>query len=315
MGKTAYPKEFSEKLKEVMKDGRLLQREPMQKHTTFRVGGPADWFAYIESVDMLREVIALCKQYEIPYCVIGNGSNLLVSDQGIRGVVLRLSGEFEEVTLNESVPEGICRITAGAGAMLSRLALAAGKKGFTGLEFAGGIPGTVGGAVLMNAGAYGGEIKDTIWAAEVLSPDGTIKRMTKEELEFSYRHSSLMETGDIVLRAYFTLTILPKIQIFASMESYKKARQEKQPLEFPSAGSTFKRPAGHFAGKLIQDAGLMGVKIGGAQVSAKHAGFVINAGNATAEDVYQLILHIKKTVEEKFQVTLEPEVRFLGEFN
>ncbi len=306
--------EFSVRLREVMKEGRLLEAEPMAKHTTFRVGGPADWFAYIENVEMLQKVIALCKQYEMPYYIIGNGSNVLVSDGGIRGVVLRLSGEFDEVILNESVPEGICRITAGAGAMLSRLAMAAGKKGFTGLEFAGGIPGTVGGAVLMNAGAYGGEIKDTLWAVDVLAEDGTIKRLSRDELKLSYRHSILMETGGIVLKAYFTLTIRPKIQIFATMESYKKARQEKQPLEFPSAGSTFKRPVGYFAGKLIQDAGLMGCRIGGAEVSKKHAGFVINAGNATAADVCELIEHIKKTVKEQSGVTLEPEVRFLGDF-
>ena len=314
MGEITYPKEFSAGLKEIMKDGRLLENEPMAKHITFRTGGPADWYAYIENVEMLQRVIALCKQFDVPYYVIGNGSNVLVSDAGIRGVVLRLSGEFDEITLNESVPEGICRITAGAGAMLSRLAMAAGKKGFTGLEFAGGIPGTIGGAVLMNAGAYGGEIKDTLRAVEVLTEDGTIQRLSTEELNLSYRHSVLMETGGIVLKAYFTLTIRPKIQIFATMESYKKARQEKQPLEFPSAGSTFKRPTGYFAGKLIQDAGLKGYQIGGAMVSTKHAGFVINAGNATAKDVCGLIAHITKTVREQFGVTLEPEVRFLGEF-
>jgi UDP-N-acetylmuramate dehydrogenase len=307
-------REFSVKLRELMKEGRLLEKEPMAKHITFRVGGPADWYAYIETVEMLRNVIALCRQYGIPYYIIGNGSNVLVSDDGIRGVVLRLSGEFDEITLNESVPEGICRITAGAGTMLSRLSMAAGKKGFTGLEFAGGIPGTIGGAVLMNAGAYGGEIKDTIWAVDVLEQDGTIVRLTKEELELSYRHSRLMETGGIVLKAYFTLKIRPKIEIFAAMESYKKARQEKQPLELPSAGSTFKRPAGYFAGKLIQDAGLKGCKIGGAQVSEKHAGFVVNAQNATAADVRAVIEHVKKTVKEQFGVELEPEVRFLGEF-
>ena len=166
----------------------------------------------------------------------------------------------------------------------------------------------------MNAGAYGGEIKDTIVAADVLTKDGEIRRLEKEELQLSYRHSVMMESGDIVLRAYFTLTVRPKLQIFAVMESYKKARQEKQPLEYPSAGSTFKRPVGHFAGKLIQDAGLSGCKVGGAMVSTKHAGFVINAGGATAADVYNLIQHIKATVKEKFQVELEPEVRFLGEF-
>lgn len=166
----------------------------------------------------------------------------------------------------------------------------------------------------MNAGAYGGEIKDTIVAADVLTKDGEIKRLNNEELKLSYRHSIMMESGDIVLRAYFKLAVRPKLQIFAIMESYRKARQEKQPLEYPSAGSTFKRPEGYFAGKLIQDAGLQGYSVGGAMVSMKHAGFVINAGGATAEDIYRLIQHIQKTVKEKFQVTLEPEVRFLGDF-
>lgn len=307
-------KEFSVRLRECMEGARLLKEEPMAKHTTFRVGGPADWFAYVESTEMLRAVLSLCKEYGVPYHVVGNGSNLLAADAGVRGVVIRLAGEFEKLVLEETVPEGVCRIMAGAGAMLSRLAMAAGKKGFAGLEFASGIPGTIGGAVWMNAGAYGGEIKDTIEAAEVLTKEGEIKCLTKDELKLSYRHSILMETGDIVLRAWFSLKVQPKIQIFAVMESYKKARIAKQPLEYPSAGSTFKRPAGHFAGKLIQDAGLSGYRIGGAQVSKKHAGFVINAGKATAGDIVALMEHIRKTVEEQFQVTLEPEVRFLGEF-
>lgn len=314
MGNTKYNKEFSTKLRECMGEGRLLNNEPMAKHVTFRTGGPADWYAYIESVQMLKDVVALCKQHQVPYHVIGNGSNLLVSDAGVEGVVLRLAGEFDEITLQESVPEGICYVTAGAGAMLSRLAMAAGKKGFTGLEFAGGIPGTVGGAVLMNAGAYGGEIKNSIVAADVLTEEGEVKRIEAADLQLSYRHSALMESGDIILRAYFSLTVQPKIQIFAEMESYKKARQEKQPLEFPSAGSTFKRPTGHFAGKLIQDAGLSGFRVGGAQVSTKHAGFVINEKNATSTEIYELILQVQKTVKEKFGVTLEPEVRFLGQF-
>lgn len=166
----------------------------------------------------------------------------------------------------------------------------------------------------MNAGAYGGEIKDTIVAIDVMTKDGEVRRLEKEELKLSYRHSAMMDSGDIVLKAYFKLTVRPKLHIFAIMESYRKARQEKQPLEFPSAGSTFKRPEGYFAGKLIQDAGLSGYSVGGAMVSTKHAGFVINAGGATSTDIYRLIQHIQKTVKEKFQVDLEPEVRFLGEF-
>ena len=314
MGNTKNKEITLRRLQEILGADHVFPEEPMQKHITFRVGGPAEWFVLADTVEQLQQVIALCKEQEEPYYVIGNGSDLLVSDSGVRGVIIRLAGEFEEIVSKETVNEGICNICAGAGVMLATLSLRAGKKGFTGLEFANGIPGTVGGAVLMNAGAYGGEIKDTIVAVDVMTKDGDIRRLEKEELQLAYRHSVMMESGDIVLKAYFTLKVRPKLQIFAVMESYRKARQEKQPLEYPSAGSTFKRPAGYFAGKLIQDAGLSGYTIGGAMVSTKHAGFVINAGGATATEVYQLIQHIQKTVKEKFQVELEPEVRFLGEF-
>lgn len=314
MGNTKNKEIMLRRLQEILGADHVFPEEPMHKHITFRVGGPAEWFVLADTVEQLQRIIALCKEQEEPYYVIGNGSDLLVSDTGVRGVIIRLAGEFAEITAKEAVNEGVCNICAGAGVMLATLSLRAGKKGFTGLEFANGIPGTVGGAVLMNAGAYGGEIKDTIVEAEVLTKDGEVCRRSREELKLSYRHSLVMENGDIVLRAYFTLKVRPKLEIFAIMESYRKARQEKQPLEFPSAGSTFKRPEGHFAGKLIQDAGLSGYSIGDAMVSTKHAGFVINAGKATANDVYQLIQHIRHTVREKFQVELEPEVRFLGEF-
>lgn len=314
MGNTGNKESMLRCLQEILGADHVFPEEPMHKHITFRVGGPAEWFVLVDTTDQLRQVITLCKEQQEPYYVIGNGSDLLVSDTGVRGVIIRLAGEFEEIAAKEKVNEGVCDVCAGAGVMLASLSLRAGKKGFTGLEFANGIPGTVGGAVLMNAGAYGGEIKDTIVAADVMTREGEIKRLTKEELQLSYRHSVMMESGDIVLKAYFVLTVRPKLQIFAVMESYRKARQEKQPLEYPSAGSTFKRPEGFFAGKLIQDAGLSGYKTGGAMVSTKHAGFVINAGGATARDIYQLIQHIRKTVKDKFQVELEPEVRFLGEF-
>lgn len=314
MGNTKNRELMLHRLQEILGVDHVFPEEPMQKHITFRVGGPAEWFVLVDTIHQLKLVLALCKELEEPYYVIGNGSDLLVSDTGVRGVIIRLAGEFQEVIPKELVNEGICNIQAGAGVMLAALSLRAGKKGFTGLEFANGIPGTVGGAVLMNAGAYGGEIKDTIVAVEVMTKDGEVRRLEKEELKLSYRHSAMMESGDIVLKAYFTLKVRPKLEIFAIMESYRKARQEKQPLEYPSAGSTFKRPQGYFAGKLIQDAGLSGYKVGGAMVSTKHAGFVINAGGATATEVYQLIQHIRKTVKEKFQVELEPEVRFLGEF-
>ena len=314
MGNTNNKKVMLCRLQEILGAEHVFPEEPMAKHITFRVGGPAEWFVRVNTIEQLKQVLALCKEQEEPYYIIGNGSDLLVSDAGVRGVIIRLAGEFEEVIPRETVNEGICDICAGAGVMLAALSLRAGKKGFTGLEFANGIPGTVGGAVLMNAGAYGGEIKDTIVAIDVMTKDGEVRRLEKEELKLSYRHSAMMDSGDIVLKAYFKLTVRPKLHIFAIMESYRKARQEKQPLEFPSAGSTFKRPEGYFAGKLIQDAGLSGYSVGGAMVSTKHAGFVINAGGATATDIYRLIQHIQKTVKEKFQVDLEPEVRFLGEF-
>ena len=314
MGNTNNKKVMLCRLQEILGAEHVFPEEPMAKHITFRVGGPAEWFVRVNTIEQLKQVLALCKEQEEPYYIIGNGSDLLVSDAGVRGVIIRLAGEFEEIVSKETVNEGICDICAGAGVMLATLSLRAGKKGFTGLEFANGIPGTVGGAVLMNAGAYGGEIKDTIVAIDVMTKDGEVRRLEKEELKLSYRHSAMMDSGDIVLKAYFKLTVRPKLHIFAIMESYRKARQEKQPLEFPSAGSTFKRPEGYFAGKLIQDAGLSGYSVGGAMVSTKHAGFVINSGGATATDIYRLIQHIQKTVKEKFQVDLEPEVRFLGEF-
>jgi len=314
MGNTENKTVMLRRLQEILGADNVFPEEPMHKHITFRVGGPAEWFVLVKTTEQLKEVLALCKEQEELYYIIGNGSDLLVSDAGVRGVIIRLAGEFEEIAAKETVNEGICDVCAGAGVMLASLSMRAGKKGFTGLEFANGIPGTVGGAVLMNAGAYGSEIKDTIVAAEVMTKEGEIRRLEKEELKLTYRHSVMMESGDIVLKAYFKLTVRPKLQIFAIMESYRKARQEKQPLEYPSAGSTFKRPEGYFAGKLIQDADLQGYSIGGAMVSTKHAGFVINAGGATAAEVYQLIQYIKKTVKDKFQVELEPEVRFLGEF-
>lgn len=314
MGNAKKSEYITGRLREIVGEKRVLTNEPMAKHTTFRVGGAAEWFVLAGSETELKQVLLLCREQNVPYCVVGNGSDLLVSDSGIEGVVIRLTGEFEEISKKEEVTKGICNVCAGAGVMLTRFALAVGRKGFTGLEFACGIPGTVGGAVLMNAGAYGGEIKDTIVAADVLTKDGEICRVEKEEMQLSYRHSAMMENGAIVLRAYFVLSVRPKLQIYVEMESYRKARQEKQPLEYPSAGSTFKRPKGQFAGKLIQDAGLRGFRIGGAMVSEKHAGFLINYDHATASDVYQLMEYVKTEVKEKFQVELEPEVRLLGKF-
>lgn len=307
---------FSEKIEQVIPKARRFRKESMKRHTTFRVGGPADWYLQVESVGELQEVIAVCKEYQVEWQVLGNGSNVLVSDQGYRGVICRLTGpEFEAVKVVDDFSTGIGTVTAGAGALMSKLAMTVGKKGFTGLEFAGGIPGTVGGGVWMNAGAYGGEISQVLVSALLLTKNGELRQVTKEELGLSYRHSVLQETGEIVLQAVFELKVLPKLQIFVVMESLKKARFAKQPLEYPSAGSTFKRPEGYFAGKLIQDAGLSGCRIGGAEVSTKHAGFLINTGTATATDLVHLIRHVQQTVKEKYGVQLEPEVRFLGSFD
>ena len=302
---------FSNQLKEILGEDRVLIDEPMCKHTTFRIGGPAEWFVLVHKIEELQQVTMLCKEQGVLYYVIGNGSDLLVSDTGVSGVIIRLAGDFETIELEEIVPEGIGHICAGAGAMLSSLALRAGKKGFTGLEFASGIPGTVGGAVLMNAGAYGGEIKDTIVAVDVLTKNGIIKRLERDALDLSYRHSAIMESGDIVLKAHFSLSVRPKIHIFAVMESYKKSRQAKQPLEYPSAGSTFKRGTDFITAKLIDECGLKGYQIGGAQISEKHAGFIINKENATAEDVIKLMEYTKQQIYNKFGKIIEPEIEII----
>ena len=296
-----------EKLSSIAGKENVLRDEPMSRHTTFRTGGPAE---YLVSPDMdgLPGVISFCREQGIPLTVIGNGSNLLVGDKGISGVVVEIGRSMGEIRLEGN------KITAQAGALLSAVSARAAAEGLTGLEFASGIPGSVGGAVIMNAGAYGGEMKDTLVAATVLTKEGEIVRLPAEELDLSYRHSNLPEKESIVLEAEFVLTEGDVDQIAATLAELKQQRTSKQPLEYPSAGSTFKRPEGHFAGKLIEDAGLKGYTIGGAQVSEKHCGFVINKGGATSEDVLNLIRHIQDVVQEQFGVALETEVRLIGEF-
>lgn len=296
-----------EKLSSIAGKENVLRDEPMSRHTTFRTGGPAE---YLVSPDMdgLPGVIAFCREQGIPLTVIGNGSNLLVGDKGISGVVVEIGRSMGEIRLEGN------KITAQAGALLSAVSARAAAEGLSGLEFASGIPGSVGGAVIMNAGAYGGEMKDTLVAATVLTKEGEIVRLPAEELDLSYRHSNLPEKESIVLEAEFVLTEGDVDQIAATLAELKQQRTSKQPLEYPSAGSTFKRPEGHFAGKLIEDAGLKGYTIGGAQVSEKHCGFVINKGGATSEDVLNLIRHIQDVVQEQFGVALETEVRLIGEF-
>ena len=284
-----------------------MEAEALSRHTTFRVGGPADLLVK-PTIEELVSIVELCAQKQVPYTIIGNGSNLLVSDQGIRGVVIELGSEAQQMHWEGS------RLTVQAGAMLSKIAHEAAARGLSGLEFAAGIPGTVGGAVVMNAGAYGGEIAQIIQEAEVLTKEGKRQVLSKEELELSYRHSVIPERAYIVLGATFLLEKGTQEEIVHQMDAYMQSRREKQPLNYPSAGSTFKRPEGYFAGKLIMDAGLRGYQVGGAQVSEKHCGFVINRGEATAKDILTLMQDVQRIVQEKYQVTLEPEVKMLGEF-
>ncbi len=298
---------FQEKLLQILTKEQILIDEPMSRHTTFRVGGPADYYLKPE-LAQTAEILKLCREDGLSVQVIGNGSNLLVGDRGIRGVVLEIGTSVAEVSV-----EGT-QIRAEAGATLAKLAQEAAKAGLAGLEFASGIPGTVGGAVVMNAGAYGGEVKDVLQYAKILCEDGEVREFTAEELELSYRHSIVPEINGIVLEAVFVLEEAKESQIRARMEELREQRTTKQPLEYPSAGSTFKRPEGYFAGKLIMDAGLRGYRVGDAQVSEKHCGFVINRGQATAADILKLIEDVKAVVLEQFGVELEPEVKLVGEF-
>ncbi len=281
-------------------------QEPMANHTTFRIGGPAQIFVIPETTEEIRQIVRLCKEREVPYFVLGRGSNLLVSDAGMEGVVLQIYDNYSDFSIDGN------QVKAQAGVMLSKIGYAVKEKGLNGFEFAAGIPGTLGGAVMMNAGAYGGEMKDIITSVQLMDEDGNLLEKSCDEMEFSYRHSILTEQKLLVLGATITLTQGDKKVIEERMQELATARRKKQPLEFPSAGSTFKRPEGYFAGKLIMDAGLCGYQVGGAQVSEKHCGFVINRGNATAADVLQLVTDVKKKVYEKFQVELEPEIRLVG---
>ncbi|MCC8028995.1 MAG: UDP-N-acetylmuramate dehydrogenase [Lachnospiraceae bacterium] len=283
----------------------VLRDEPMSRHTTFRVGGPAAYYVTPDR-ESLPGVTAFCREHEIPCLVIGNGSNLLCGDGGVEGVVVEIGKRMSEVRV-----DGAC-VTAEAGALLSAIAAKAAAEGLAGFEFAAGIPGSIGGAAVMNAGAYGGEMCDVLTEATVLTENGEICTLPAEELQLSYRHSVIPEKHYIVLRLSLTLRRGSREDILARMAALREKRVSKQPLEYPSAGSTFKRPEGHFAGKLIEDAGLKGYSRGGAQVSEKHCGFVINRGNATAEDIRSLMLHVQRTVREKCGVELEPEVKFIG---
>ena len=292
----------------ILGQDRILMEEPMKKHTTFRLGGPADFFLCPSDVNQIPEIIHICREEGVPWFVLGNGSNLLVSDQGYRGVVIQIYKNMNQITV-----EGT-RIYAQAGALLSAVSKKAMEAGLTGMEFASGIPGTLGGAAVMNAGAYGGEMKDILVSVTVLTDEGEQKVLKAEELNLGYRTSIIKERGYIVLDGVLQLQAGNRDAIKTRMEELKVQRVTKQPLEYPSAGSTFKRPEGYFAGKLIEDAGLRGYRVGGAQVSEKHCGFVINTGDATTSDVVQLIHNVQNIIWNKFKVKLEPEVKFLGDF-
>lgn len=298
---------FLESLQRILGKEQYEIDEPMSSHITFRVGGKADYYVR-PSAEQLPAVISLCKECQIPWMIMGNGSNLLVGDKGIRGVVIEMGKNADEVVINGTI------VTAEAGAMLAAVARKAAKAGLTGMEFASGIPGTVGGAVVMNAGAYGGEMKDVIRMVTVLTKTGEQKVLSVEELQLSYRHSCIPEEEYIVLKAEMELVEGEAEQIEARMSELREQRTQKQPLEYPSAGSTFKRPEGYFAGKLIQDAGLRGFQIGGAQVSEKHCGFVINKDHATASDISSLIKEVQDKVKQKYGVKMETEVKYIGEF-
>ena len=293
---------------DLLGEDRVFTEEAMSQHTTFKIGGPADYFLMPDKGEDVGRVIKICKEKEIPYFILGNGSNLLVGDGGYRGAVIQIYRNMSSVTVEGN------EITAQAGALLSAVAAAAKNASLTGFEFAGGIPGTIGGAVVMNAGAYGGEMKDVLTEVTVMNAEGDIFTLPTEELELGYRTSIIKTAGYIVLEAKIRLKEGDPEVIREIMKDLTIRRTTKQPLEYPSAGSTFKRPEGYFAGKLIMDSGLAGYQVGGAQVSEKHCGFVINAGGATARDVRTLMDNVRDIVYKKYGVTLEPEVKFLGEF-
>ena len=300
---------FYNKLIDILNSKQIYLKENMGNHTTLHIGGPADYFVTPSSVDEITKVIDLCKSSHMPYYIMGNGSNLLVSDDGYRGLIMKIGDNYSHAFISE---DGT--VTAQGGILLSKLANAIAKESLTGFEFASGIPGTLGGAVYMNAGAYGGEMVQCLVSAKVMDMEGEMFILSNEELELGYRTSILQKKDYILLEATMKLRIGNKKEIFAQMKELNGRRREKQPLDKYSAGSTFKRPVGYYAGKLISDAGLSGLQIGGAAVSDKHCGFLINNDNATAKEFAALIQEVVRVVYEKFEVTLEPEVRFLGEF-
>lgn len=293
-------------LNKILKPDQIKIKEPMKYHTSFRIGGPCDIMILPDDEEDVSEVIKICTQNSTPFFIMGNGTNLLVKDGGIKGVVIKLAQNFSEAAADKDV------IRCKAGLPLSNLSKLALENSLKGLEFAGGIPGTVGGAVVMNAGAYDGQMAEIVESVKVMEQDGDIYEMKNKELGYSYRTSVLQNSGKIVLEALIKLEPGNYGEIKSKMGKYAALRRQKQPLNLPSAGSVFKRPSGNFAGALIEKAGLKGCKIGGAMVSEKHAGFIVNTGGATARDVIELIEYIQQEVQSKFDVLLEPEIKIIG---
>lgn len=300
--------EFEALCRKYLAEDDFRKQEPMSRHTTFQAGGPARYFVTPADVEALKQVMALCRQENLPYFILGKGSNLLVSDSGYDGVVIDLTRHFDKITVEKQ------EITAQAGASMPILSRVAMMHGLGGLEFAAGIPGSVGGGCVMNAGAYGGEIRHVLKSAQVLTAEGEVVDIPAEDLQLGYRTSCIAAKGYTVLSCTFTLQPRETDLILADMKYYNSQRRLKQPLDKGSAGSTFKRPEGYFAGKLIQDAGLKGYQVGQAAVSEKHAGFVVNLGGATASDIWQVCQDVSRIVREQFGVDLEMEVKTLGTF-
>lgn len=299
---------FVQYLKEFIDEKNILPDEPMAKHTTFRTGGKADALIRVSDAEQLKKLISALNKVEYPFYVVGNGSNILVGDKGYAGVIINIGQDFDSITIDGNL------VTAMAGARMTAVAKKAAEASLTGLEFAAGIPGTIGGGVMMNAGAYDGEMKQVVKTVSVLDLEGNELHLDNDTMEFGYRTSVLKRTKHIVTEVVFELQPGKREEIIRKMEDFNQRRRDKQPLEYPSAGSTFKRPEGNFAGKLIMEAGLAGYRIGGASVSSKHCGFIINDNNATSMEIKQLIDYVADIVYEKAGIKLEPEVIFLGDF-
>ena len=302
--------EALKRIKEIMPEDRVLRDEPMSAHTSFRIGGPAAAFVVTENEGELSAVLGILAETGAEHLLVGNGSNILVADEGYPGVIVRLAGDFENISQDEDDP---CLVRVGAARLMSSTSAFLTGKGLAGFEFASGIPGSIGGAVFMDAGAYGGEMKDVVESVRVMNADGTgLRTLSNDEMEFSYRHSIAEDSGMVILWTLLRLAKDDPEAIAARVSELSAKRNSKQPVNYPSAGSTFKRPAGGYAAALIEESGLKGYRVGGAEVSEKHAGFVINTGGATAEDVLAVMRHVREKVFEDSGIMLEPEVRLIN---